>query len=96
MRLRGVTLSLAPLRERLDEIGPLALHFVRLTLMATGSQVISIDPRVVSALEHYNWPGNVRELHNTINRALAGCSDGYLRVDGLPDELRRAYAAAGD
>ena len=94
MRLRGVTLRLAPLRERVEEIGPLALHFVRLELMATRSQVVSMDPRVVSVLEHHSWPGNVRELRNTIRTALALCNDGYLSVGGLPEELRRAYAAA--
>jgi DNA-binding NtrC family response regulator len=94
MRLRGVTLRLPPLRERLEEIGPLALHFVRLSLMSTRSHVVSMDPRVVSALEHHTWPGNVRELRNTINTALAHCTDGYLCIEGLPDELRRAYGAA--
>jgi DNA-binding NtrC family response regulator len=94
MRLRGVTLQLSPLRERVEEIGPLALHFVRLALMATRSQVVSMDPHVVSLLEHHSWPGNVRELRNTINAALALCSDGYLSVAGLPDELHQAYAAA--
>jgi two-component system response regulator AtoC len=94
MRLRGVTLQLAPLRERIEEIGPLALHFVRLALMSTRSQVVSMDPCVVSALEHHDWPGNVRELRNTIQAALAVCSDGYLCIEGLPDGLRSAYAAA--
>jgi DNA-binding NtrC family response regulator len=94
MRLRGVTLQLPPLRERLDEIGPLALHFVRLALMSTRTQVVSMDPRVVAALEHHAWPGNVRELRNTISAALALCSDGYLCIEGLPEELRIAYAAS--
>jgi len=96
MRLRGVTLELPPLRKRLEEIGPLALHFVRLSLMSTSTQVVSIDPRVVAALEHHTWPGNVRELRNTMSTALALCSDGYLRIEGLPDDVRSAYAAARD
>jgi two-component system response regulator AtoC len=94
MRLRGVTLQLSPLRARVEEIGPLALHFLRLALVATRSQVVSMDPHVVSVLEHHSWPGNVRELRNTITSALALCNDGYLSVAGLPDELRHAYAAA--
>ena len=94
MRLRGVTLQLSPLRERVEEISPLALHFVRLALMATRTQVVSMDPHVVSVLEHHSWPGNVRELRNTVNAALALCNDGYLSVAGLPDELRQAYAAS--
>jgi DNA-binding NtrC family response regulator len=94
MRLRGVTLQLPPLRERVEEISPLALHFVRLALMSTRTQVLSMDPHVVSALEHHDWPGNVRELRNTISAALAECSDGFLSIEGLPDALRSAYAAA--
>jgi DNA-binding NtrC family response regulator len=94
MRLRGVTLALQPLRERVEEIGPLALHFVRLELMSTRSQVVSMDPCVMSALEHHSWPGNLRELRNTLHTALALCSDGYLCIEGLPDDLRSAYAKA--
>ena len=94
MRLRGVTLQLPPLRERVEEIGPLALHFVRVALMSTRSPVVSMDPRVVSALEHHGWPGNARELRNTMLAALAQCSDGYLCIEGLPEELRSAHATA--
>jgi DNA-binding NtrC family response regulator len=87
LRLRGDTLQLAPLRERLAEIGPLALHFVRLALIAVEAPVISFDPEVIVALERHRWPGNVRELQNVISRAVAECADGFLRVDCLPEKL---------
>lgn len=87
LRLRGETLQLLPLRERLAEIGPLALHFVRIALVAVEAPVISIDPEVIVALEGHHWPGNVRELQNVVSRAVAECSDGFLRVDCLPEKL---------
>jgi DNA-binding NtrC family response regulator len=87
LRLRGETLQLLPLRERVAEIGPLALHFVRFALAAVEAPVISIDPEVIVALERHSWPGNVRELQNVMSRAVAECADGFLRVECLPEKL---------
>jgi len=87
LRLRGENLQLLPLRERLAEIGPLALHFVRIALVAVEVPVISIDPEVIVALERHSWPGNVRELQNVMSRAVAECADGFLRVECLPEKL---------
>jgi DNA-binding NtrC family response regulator len=88
LRLRGETLQLAPLRERVAEVSPLALHFVRIALTAAETPVISIDPQVMVQLEQHHWPGNVRELQNVVARAVAECVDGFLRVESLPEKLR--------
>jgi DNA-binding NtrC family response regulator len=93
LRLRGETLPLAPLRERVAEIGPLALHFVRIALLSAETPVISIDPQVIVLLEQHRWPGNVRELQNVVVRAVAECVDGFLRVESLPEKLRGASTA---
>jgi DNA-binding NtrC family response regulator len=87
LRLRGETLQLTPLRERMAEIGPLALHFVRIALVALEAPLISIDPEVIVALERHSWPGNVRELQNVVSHAVAECADGFLRVEGLPEKM---------
>jgi DNA-binding NtrC family response regulator len=89
LRLRGATLHVPPLRERRDEIAPLALHFVRLSLAESESSFVSFEPRVLSHLEQHSWPGNVRELQNTITGAFALCgAGGFLGVEALPEELR--------
>jgi DNA-binding NtrC family response regulator len=68
-RINGITLSLPPLRERKDDILPLARHF--LTEAAARQGIVAVDPteRAIEALERYTWPGNVRELRNVIERA---------------------------
>lgn len=94
LRLRGVTLALPPLRERVPEINALALHFLRLSLRSQRLPVISLDPRVINALEQHPWPGNIRELRNTLSSAVAACVDGYLRLDCLPEELKQREGTA--
>jgi DNA-binding NtrC family response regulator len=94
MRLRGATLYVAPLRERRDEIAPLALHFLRLALAQNASSFVSFEPRVLGHLEQHDWPGNVRELQNTITGAFAVCgAGGFLGVEALPEELRALEVA---
>ncbi|HEX6241451.1 MAG TPA: sigma 54-interacting transcriptional regulator [Polyangiales bacterium] len=90
LRLRGETLHLPPLRERITELSPLALHFVRIALIGARPPVISIEPELIAQLERHRWPGNVRELQNVLTRAVAECVDGVLRVELLPEKLRRA------
>ncbi len=61
-------LRLPPLRERKDDIGPLATHFAR-TLGAAMGKTLAISPAAIASLSEYDWPGNVRELRNVIERA---------------------------
>ena len=89
-RLNGVLLRLPPLRERSNEVGALARHFLR-TLAANPPQ---LTPAADALLTQYAWPGNVRELKHVIERAVA-FSDGFtIDVEHLPEALR-AGAASG-
>jgi DNA-binding NtrC family response regulator len=63
-RLNGVTLRLPPLRERPNDVGLLAHHF----LERTGTRK-SLSPRALKTLQSYSWPGNVRELQMVIQRS---------------------------
>ena len=92
MRLRGTTLQMIPLRERPEEIAPLALHFLRLTLSMSRTPFVSMDPMVLAHLEQHSWPGNVRELQNTMGSALTHSTNGLLSVESLPDQLRDSDA----
>ena len=89
-RLNTVTLRLPPLRERVDEIRPLAERFLKETRKQSGGDVRSIDPRALAALEAYSWPGNVRELRNVIERACVLAEGDAIMPEDLTDRVRGA------
>jgi two-component system, NtrC family, response regulator AtoC len=98
-RLNTVTLRIPPLRERVDEIRPLAERFLKEARRQAGSDVRSIDPRALAALDAYSWPGNVRELRNVIERAVVLAAGSTITLDDLTDRVRggsRAAAAVVD
>jgi transcriptional regulator with GAF, ATPase, and Fis domain len=70
-RLAVVPIELPPLRDRREDILPLAQHFIEKYNEENGRQVSQqIAPEVLAMLEAYSWPGNVRELENAIERAV--------------------------
>jgi DNA-binding NtrC family response regulator len=70
-RLNVIQISLPPLRERREDILPLAQHFIRKYAAENGKHLSDqLIPETLSALEAYHWPGNVRELENVIERAV--------------------------
>jgi len=70
-RLAVVPIELPPLRDRLEDILPLAQHFIQKYNEENGRNVSEqLAPEVLALLESYSWPGNVRELENTIERAV--------------------------
>ena len=92
-RLNAVSIVLPPLRERREDIPPLAQTFA--------DRVYSLSPSVkfsgeaLALLEKYNWPGNIRELENAVVRAVAMC-DGTIRVKDLPQRVRNGSVQLGD
>jgi two-component system, NtrC family, response regulator AtoC len=72
-RLNGVTLRLAPLRERRAAIASLARQFLEEAAAAVGQEVPTLSLEAVSKLARYEWPGNVRELRSTMERAFLFC-----------------------
>jgi DNA-binding NtrC family response regulator len=89
-RLNVFPITLPPLRERRDDIVPLALHFARKHATRMRRTVEGIAPDALERLQAYPWPGNVRELENVIERAVIYCRDGWLHVD--PQALPRGAA----
>ncbi|HNV88128.1 MAG TPA: sigma-54 dependent transcriptional regulator [Methylotenera sp.] len=69
-RLNVMTIALAPLRERVDDVVVLAKHFINLTEKRYGLQKHTLSPTAIAALLQYTWPGNVRELRHQISRAV--------------------------
>src|SRR5262249_26814111 len=81
-------LRIPPLRERVDEIIPLAERFLKESRKTSGSDVKSIDPLAQQALEGYGWPGNVRELRNVIERAGVLAEGKAITINELTDRIR--------
>ena len=92
-RFAVITIDIPPLRERKDDIIPLAKHFIRLETPA-GSSIPTIAPETAQALMAYSWPGNVRELENAIKHALTFLSEGDISPDLLPPKILQHAQAA--
>ena len=87
-RLHGVTVVLPPLRERTDEIRPLAEAFLRDACRDNARNVRAIDDAAMKALTQWHWPGNVRELKNVVERAVVIARSDVVTLDDLPERLR--------
>jgi len=87
-RLNTVTLELLPLRERTDEILPLARHFLARAQARWQARGASLSPAVELRLLGYPWPGNVRQLRNVIDRAAILCEGGHIEPCHLPGGLQ--------
>ena len=87
-RLNVVTLSIPPLRERMDDLPLLVGHLLRKHAARNNRSVVPrLDPAAMRTLSSYAWPGNVRELENAIQHALAMVPDDELGVDALPARI---------
>jgi formate hydrogenlyase transcriptional activator len=88
-RLNVFPLSVPPLRNRPEDIPPLARHFLKQYCVKFGRSCKDIDQESLERLMRYPWPGNVRELENVIERALILSREPVLRIDdhvlGLQD-----------
>jgi len=83
-RLSVIPLNISPLRERTEDILPLAHFFMRAVSEKAGVPLPELSPDVQIILEDYAWPGNVRELENAIRHACTFANEGVLEVDDLP------------
>jgi DNA-binding NtrC family response regulator len=86
-RLRVVTIDIAPLRERREDIPMLADTFLRFAAERYELPQRSLSQGALKRLVEYNWPGNVRELKNTIDRAVIMAEGEEISVRDLPDEI---------
>jgi two-component system response regulator HydG len=77
-RLNVVTLHVPPLRERKDDIPPLAEHFLRMFAEKNRKSVKGFSPQAMDRLLRYDWPGNVRELMNTVERGVVLSRSQYI------------------
>jgi DNA-binding NtrC family response regulator len=78
-----VNIVIPPLRQRREDIVPLASHFAAQLASHLGLPVVPLDADIIARLQSYGWPGNVRELRNLVERSLIL---GYFPLDALPEE----------
>jgi len=88
-RLNVILLRVPPLRERMDDVPILAMHFLRKYAAREHSSMSSIAEEALNVLLSYSWPGNVRELENAIERAAVLGKGEQLRARDLPPQVHR-------
>lgn len=91
-RLQVVELHIPPLRERIEDILPLAQLFLDKYCGENDRDPLGVTDEALDLLQAYYWPGNVRELENVMERAvvLSGPTDAYLNARLLPPSLKKA------
>lgn len=77
-RLNVIKIEIPPLRERKEDIIPLAKHFVEQFSVENNKIIEKVEKKFFEVLLDYHWPGNVRELQNVVERAVVLCEDGTL------------------
>jgi DNA-binding NtrC family response regulator len=92
-RLRVVELTVPPLRERHEDILPLARIFLVDAARQMGRAAPSLVPDVADQLQRHAWPGNVRELRNAMERAVALSRGPRIELEDLPEDVRSALPA---
>ena len=93
-RLNVYPITLPPLRERRDDIAPLAHYFCQKYSRKMGKGIDRIPKRALDKMINYSWPGNVRELEHLIERSVIISSGSTLHVD--EEHLRPSSARSGD
>ncbi len=89
-RINGFQIALTPLRERPDDVEPLAQHLLK---QIGGAHPPELTPEALASLRAYSWPGNVRQLKNCLERAVILANEGRITVNELPPEVARPTAA---
>jgi two-component system response regulator HydG len=95
-RLDVVSVRLPPLRERREDVLPLASFFLRRVAEGLPKRVTGFSAGAAAALESYGWPGNVRELQHAVERAVILSRGDVLELGDLPEAIRVAAAGGAE
>ncbi|HUK26108.1 MAG TPA: sigma 54-interacting transcriptional regulator [Terriglobales bacterium] len=91
-RINTFTITLPPLRERIEDIGFLAEYFLQRARAKVNKRVDSVSPQALALLRNYAWPGNLRELENIIERAVVLASSELIEAENLPLHVQDVVA----
>jgi len=83
-RLNVISIDLAPLRERKEDIKPLAEYFVSKFSSRCQGRIRGFSKEALEKLVRYDWPGNIRELENVVERAVVLCRGARIESRDLP------------
>ena len=95
-RIKGVTITIPPLRDRREDIPLLIYYFLKQAAEEYGKPIEGLEPEVQQALISYGWPGNVRQLKNVIENMVVLAAGDTVGVDLLPAEIKPRHADVGD
>jgi two-component system, NtrC family, response regulator AtoC len=91
-RLNVLPLFIPPLRERKEDIVPLALDIMKRFNQELKKNFTGMSPAAAESLRAYVWPGNIRELKNVIERTMILAAEGEIDINDLPQEIREFEA----
>jgi transcriptional regulator with PAS, ATPase and Fis domain len=89
-RLNVVAITVPPVRQRLEDVIPLARHFLDIQAALYQEPIRMLSPEARQILRDHDWPGNVRELANAMEHAHVLCTTGTIRPQDLPLHLQRS------
>ena len=95
-RINTIAIEIPPLRERKEDIIPLAESFLRKNATKHEQDTLTISADARKALTTYDWPGNIRELNHVMERAQILCQNNTIDVDdlGLPQNSKKAVSTS--
>jgi transcriptional regulator with PAS, ATPase and Fis domain len=88
-RLAVIEIGIPPLRDRVEDIAPLAEHFLARAAARAQKPIAGFSASALKRLLAYDWPGNARELENAVERAVALCDHDRIAPDDLPDSTKQ-------
>ncbi len=94
-RLNVVPITMPPLRERKEDIPPLADHFLAVYRKKNGKPLKGISGKALDLLVRYDWPGNIRELENCIERGVVMAREEMITPVDLPPQIQRLSGEGG-
>lgn len=92
-RMNVFRIHIPALRERPEDLPPIANYLIEKLAADLGSKAARIEPGAMNALLNYDWPGNTRELENVLTRACAAASGDRLKLSDLPDVIKEEKRA---
>ncbi len=88
-RINVIRIEIPPLRERPEDVDAISLYYLKYYADKFSEHEKYISPKAMDVLKNYEWPGNIRELENVILRAMINSSSDEIKVQDLPNELKR-------
>ncbi|MGH9893692.1 MAG: sigma 54-interacting transcriptional regulator, partial [bacterium] len=86
-RFNTFTITLPPLRDRVEDVPVLAYHFLRKAEAKVNKKVERVSAEALDLMKRYSWPGNLRELENAMERAVVLASERSIELEHLPLHL---------